>query len=112
MAWPFSGDAPRRRIVGTAALLQVGLLLVAPLAAFAPPPSGSMLAVPLTRTAAATIDQAVAQAGARVLGVGPWSDARFVSADRGLNFVPALSRGILLLPTAPRLCASPEAVAP
>lgn len=110
IAAPLPASKARTPRFGVA--LQAALVLATGLLAFAPPAQGLMLLVPVSPTAAAALDQIVADSGATRIAIGPLPGSFYVEGARA-RLLPALTHGILLFSGRPRLCgALPEASTP
>ncbi|WIW88725.1 hypothetical protein K3M67_01705 [Sphingobium sp. V4] len=77
---------------------QCGLILVGLVALYAAPPaSGTMLLVPLTRAARAELVPMAVANGARLVAAGPWAGSFLVDGQRDRLARPLLGKGVIAL---------------
>lgn len=79
-------------------------MLAPGLLAFAPPPRGTMLLVPIVPASAASVETVGLAAGATLGTTGPLPASRFVTGERARLLSAALAHGMILVSLEPRIC--------
>jgi hypothetical protein len=93
-------DSTNRRKAASGVWFQASLVAVAGLIGLAPPSEGAMLIAPIGPRADAESMRWATQAGARLIGRGPYAGAYFIWGERARLTAPALRHGSLLLTAA------------